>query len=80
MTTLAILQTVFAGLSFVATIAVSFTVYWLQKRHEQEIQRIDDKRIHIPGHFICGSMVVPNGWLNDLKNKKHTNDRTCKKS
>lgn len=45
MTTLAILQTVFAGLSFVATIAVSFTVYWLQKRHEQEIQRIDDKRI-----------------------------------
>lgn len=28
---------------------------------------IDDKRIHIPGHFICGSMVVPNGWFNDLK-------------
>lgn len=41
---------------------------------------IDDKRIHIPGHFICCSMVVHNGWFNDLKNKKHTDDRTCKKS
>lgn len=42
---LTIVQTVICSLSLVATIAVSFAIYWLQKRHEGEIERIEQNRI-----------------------------------
>ena len=39
-----IIQIVIGCLSLVATIAVSFIVYWLQIRHEKEIQRMEEKQ------------------------------------
>ena len=34
-----IIQIVIGGLSLLATIAVSFTIYWLQRHHEKDIER-----------------------------------------
>ena len=44
MTAAEIVQIVLGALSFVATIAVSFFIYWLQHRHEKEIERVEEKR------------------------------------
>lgn len=38
-----IIQIVIGILSLVATVAVSFAIYWLQTRHEKEIQRIAEE-------------------------------------
>ena len=35
-----IIQIIIGVLSLVATIAVSFLIYWLQSRHEKEIQKL----------------------------------------
>lgn len=39
-----ITQIILATLSLLATVAVSFFIYWLQSRHEKEIERIEAKR------------------------------------
>lgn len=44
MTIAEIIQIIISGLSLVATIAVSFSIYWLQKRHEREIEQIETRR------------------------------------
>ncbi len=38
-----IIQIVIGALSLVATVAVSFFIYWLQSRHEKEMTKIDEK-------------------------------------
>ena len=47
MTTAEIIQIVIGILSLVATIAVSFLIYWLQTRHEKEIQKLQDEKEQI---------------------------------
>lgn len=37
-----IIQIIIGGLSLIATIAVSFLIYWLQSRHEKEIRSIEE--------------------------------------
>lgn len=44
MTKAEIIQIVISTLSLLATIAVSFLIYWLQRRHEKEIERIENNR------------------------------------
>ena len=44
MTASDIIQIVIGILSLLATIAVSFFIYWLQSRHEKEIERIETKQ------------------------------------
>lgn len=44
MTAAEIIQIILAALSLLATVAVSFFIYWLQSRHEKEIQRIEERR------------------------------------
>lgn len=44
MTLADIIQIIIGALSLVATIAVSFLIYWLQTRHEREIEKIEAKR------------------------------------
>lgn len=44
MTAADIIQIVIGILSLLATVAVSFLIYWLQSRHEKEIERADAKR------------------------------------
>lgn len=44
MTTAEIIQIVIGILSLVVTIAVSFLIYWLQTRHEKEIQKLQDEK------------------------------------
>lgn len=43
MTTAEIVQIVIGALSLVATVAVSFFIYWLQSRHEKELAKLDEK-------------------------------------
>lgn len=43
MTAAEIVQIVIGALSLVATVAVSFFIYWLQSRHEKEMARIEEK-------------------------------------
>ncbi len=43
MTTAEIVQIVIGALSLVATVAVSFFIYWLQSRHEKELTKIEEK-------------------------------------
>lgn len=43
MTAAEIVQIVIGALSLVATVAVSFFIYWLQHRHEKEMERIEEK-------------------------------------
>ena len=45
MTLADIIQIIIGALSLVATIAVSFFIYWLQTRHEREIEKIEAKRV-----------------------------------
>ena len=49
MTTADIIQIIIGILSLVATVAVSVAIYWLQLRHEREIERLakenDEKRL-----------------------------------
>ena len=42
-----IIQIIIGVLSLVATIAVSFLIYWLQSRHEKEIQKLQCEKEHI---------------------------------
>lgn len=44
MTVAEIVQIVLGSLSLVATVAVSFFIYWLQHRHEKEMERVEEKR------------------------------------
>ena len=44
MTLADIIQIIIGALSLVATVAVSFLIYWLQTRHEREIEKIEAKR------------------------------------
>lgn len=44
MTLADIIQIIIGVLSLIATIAVSFFIYWLQTRHEREIEKIEAKR------------------------------------
>ena len=39
-----IIQIVIGVLSLLATIAVSFAIYWLQMHHEKELQRLEKKQ------------------------------------
>ena len=39
-----IVQIIIGALSLLATIAVSFVIYWFQRRHEKEIERLDEER------------------------------------
>ncbi|MCH5153967.1 MAG: hypothetical protein J1F71_02010 [Clostridiales bacterium] len=43
MTVSDIVQIVIGALSLVATVAVSFFIYWLQSRHEKEMKKLDEK-------------------------------------
>ena len=38
-----IVQIVIGALSLIATVAVSFFIYWLQSRHEKEMAKIEEK-------------------------------------
>ena len=38
-----IIQIIIGVLSLIATIAVSFLIYWLQTRHEKEIQKLQEE-------------------------------------
>ena len=42
-----IIQIIIGVLSLVATIAVSFLIYWLQSRHEKEIQKLQCEKERI---------------------------------
>ena len=44
MTLADIIQIVIGVLSLLATIVVSFAIYWLQMRHEKELQRLEEKQ------------------------------------
>lgn len=44
MTAAEIVQIVIGLLSLVATVAVSFFIYWLQRRHEKEMARLENKQ------------------------------------
>lgn len=44
MATADVIQIVIGILSLLATVAVSFAIYWLQSRHEKEVERADAKR------------------------------------
>lgn len=44
MTASEIIQIVIGTLSLVATVAVSFLIYWLQHRHEKEMERIGERQ------------------------------------
>lgn len=44
MTPADIIQIVIGFLSLLATVAVSFLIYWLQSRHEKEIEMAEAKR------------------------------------
>ena len=44
MTLADIIQIVIGVLSLLATIAVSFAIYWLQMHHEKELQRLEEKQ------------------------------------
>ena len=37
-----IIQIILSGLSLLATIAVSYSIYYLQRKHEKEIQKIEE--------------------------------------
>lgn len=37
-----IIQIIIGGLTLIATFAVSFLIYWLQRRHEKEVERIEE--------------------------------------
>ena len=39
-----IIQIIIGILSLIATIAVSFVIYWLQLRHEKEQRRLEEKQ------------------------------------
>ena len=39
-----IVQIIIGALSLVATIAVSFLIYWFQHRHELELERAEQKK------------------------------------
>ena len=39
-----IVQIIIGALSLVATVAVSFFIYWLQSRHEKEMAKIEEKQ------------------------------------
>lgn len=39
-----IIQIVIGALSMIATVAVSFVIYWLQSRHEKELERISKQK------------------------------------
>lgn len=39
-----IVQIIIGALSLIATVAVSFVIYWFQRRHEKEIERLDEER------------------------------------
>lgn len=39
-----IIQIVIGVLSLLATIAVSFAIYWLQMHHEKELQRLEKSK------------------------------------
>lgn len=39
-----IIQIIIGILSLMATIAVSFSIYWLQMRHEKEMKKVEEKR------------------------------------
>ncbi len=41
-----IIQIIIGIMTLVATIAVSFTIYWLQLRHEKEMQKIAKLQEH----------------------------------
>ncbi|MCM1048491.1 MAG: hypothetical protein NC433_08705 [Clostridiales bacterium] len=41
-----IIQIIIGSLSLIATIAVSFSIYWLQLRHEKEIQKVTKTQEH----------------------------------
>lgn len=41
-----IIQIIIGILSLIATIVVSFSIYWLQTRHEKEIRKIEEKQRH----------------------------------
>lgn len=45
MTVAEIIQIVISTLSLFATITVSFLIYWLQSRHEKEVEEIEKKRL-----------------------------------
>lgn len=44
MSTSEIIQIVLTSMSFVASIVVSFLVYWLQRKHEKEVNNLEEKR------------------------------------
>lgn len=44
MTAAEIVQTVIGVLSLIATVAVSFLIYWLQHRHELELEKAEQKK------------------------------------
>lgn len=39
-----IIQIMLSSLSLIATVAVSFVIYWLQSRHEKEMQQIEERK------------------------------------
>lgn len=39
-----IIQIIIGILSLIATVAVSFVIYWLQMRHEKELKKLEDQQ------------------------------------
>lgn len=64
MTAADIVQIVISALSLVATVAVSFFIYWLQSRHEKEMAKIDEK------HRIENLAKEANNFLIDHEDER----------
>lgn len=60
MTIAEIIQIVIGILSLVATVAVSFLIYWLQTRHEKEIQKLNEEKEQKELELEARSFLIDN--------------------
>lgn len=65
MTIAEIIQIVLGILSLIATIAVSFLIYWLQTRHEKEIQKLQDEKDKKELETEARSFLIDNEYERD---------------
>lgn len=55
-----IIQIIIGVLSLIATIAVSFLIYWLQTRHEKEIQKLQEEKERIELETKAREFLIDN--------------------
>ena len=64
-----IIQIIIGVLSLVATIAVSFLIYWLQSRHEKEIQKLQCEKERIALQEKARLFLIDNQEETIINNK-----------